>query len=71
MNYLLTVFLALVWCVPVLAAQADYARRIAPLIDPAKLATLGKRGCAQMVERLSRLSAISITAAIGLFLAVW
>ena len=44
MNRLLTVFLALLWCLPLLAAQIDYAKRIAPLIDPAKLATLGKRG---------------------------
>jgi hypothetical protein len=51
MNRLLTVFLALIWCLPLLAAQADYAKRIAPLIDPTKLATLGKRGANQRVEK--------------------
>jgi hypothetical protein len=51
MNRLLTVFLALIWCLPMLAAQTDYAKRIAPLIDPAKLATLGKRGANQRVEK--------------------
>jgi hypothetical protein len=51
MNRLLTLFLALIWCLPLLAAQADYARRIAPLIDPAKLATLGKRGANQRVQK--------------------
>lgn len=39
MNRLLTVFLALTWCLPLLAAQTDYAKRFAPLTDPAKLAT--------------------------------
>jgi hypothetical protein len=34
-----------------LAAQPDYAKRIAPLIDPAKLATLGKRGANQRVQK--------------------
>jgi hypothetical protein len=33
------------------AAQTDYAKRIAPLIDPAKLATLGKRGANQRVQK--------------------
>src|ERR1039458_3840763 len=51
MNRLLTVFLALIWCLPMLAAQTDYAKRIAPLIDPAKLAPLGKRGANQRVEK--------------------
>jgi hypothetical protein len=51
MNRLLTVFLALIWCLPLLAAQTDYAKRIAPLIDPAKLATLGKRGANQRVQK--------------------
>jgi hypothetical protein len=41
----------LVTCLPVLAAQTDYAKRIAPLIDPAKLATLGKRGANQRVQK--------------------
>ena len=36
---------------PLLAAQTDYAKRIAPLIDPAKLATLGKRGANQRVQK--------------------
>jgi hypothetical protein len=43
--------LALTWCLPLLAAQTDYAKRIAPLIDPAKLATLGKREANQRVEK--------------------
>ncbi|MGO8927308.1 MAG: hypothetical protein ACLQU3_10505 [Limisphaerales bacterium] len=51
MNRLLTVFLALTWCLPLHAAQTDYARRVAPLIDPAKLATLGKRGANQRVQK--------------------
>lgn len=51
MNRLLTVLLALIWCLPLLAAQTDYAQRIAPLIDPAKLATLGKRGANQRVQK--------------------
>jgi hypothetical protein len=51
MNRLLTVFLALIWCLPLQAAHTDCARRIAPLIDPAKLATLGKRGANQRVQK--------------------
>jgi hypothetical protein len=51
MNRLLTVLLALICCLPLLAAQTDCAKRIAPLIDPAKLATLGKRGANQRVEK--------------------
>jgi hypothetical protein len=51
MNRLLTFFLALTFCLPLLAAQTDYAKRIAPLIDPAKLSTLGKRGANQRVEK--------------------
>jgi tetratricopeptide (TPR) repeat protein len=51
MNRLLTVLLALIWCLPLLAAQTECAKRIAPLIDPAKLATLGKRGANQRVEK--------------------
>lgn len=50
---LLTFFLALIWCLPLLAAQTDYAKRIAPLIDPAKLATLGKGGANNDPSRLS------------------
>jgi hypothetical protein len=34
-----------------LAAQADYAQNIASLIDPAKLATLGKRGANIRVQK--------------------
>jgi hypothetical protein len=34
-----------------LAAQADYAQHIASLIDPAKLATLGKRGANTRVQK--------------------
>ena len=51
MNRLLTVFLALICCLPLLAAQTDYAKRIAPLIDSTKLATLGKRGANQRVQK--------------------
>jgi hypothetical protein len=51
MNRLLTVLLALICCLPLLAAQTDCAKRIAPLIDPAKLVTLGKRGANQRVEK--------------------
>jgi hypothetical protein len=51
MNRLLTVFLALIWCLPLLAAETDYAKRVAPHIDPAKLATLGKRGANQRVQK--------------------
>jgi hypothetical protein len=38
-------------CLPVFAAQADYASRIASMIDPAKLATLGPRGANQRVQK--------------------
>jgi hypothetical protein len=44
-------FLALVSCLPLLAAQTDYASHIASLIDPAKLATLGKRGANTRVQK--------------------
>jgi hypothetical protein len=50
-RYLWTTFLALLWCLPLLAAQADYAKRIAPLIDPSKLTTLGPRGANQRVQK--------------------
>ena len=33
------------------AAQADYAKNIASLIDPAKLATLGKRGANTRIQK--------------------
>lgn len=46
-----TVVLALCWCLPLVAAQTDYAQRIAPLIDPAKLATLGTRQANPRVQR--------------------
>ena len=51
MNRLLTISFALISCLPLLAAQTDCAKRIAPLIDPAKLATLGKRGANQRVQK--------------------
>ena len=35
----------------VVAAQTDYAKNIASLIDPAKLATLGKRGANTRVQK--------------------
>jgi hypothetical protein len=45
----------LLWCLllafQAVAAQTDCAKRIAPLIDPAKLATLGKRGANQRVQK--------------------
>ena len=44
-------FLALVACLPLFAGQTDYAKRLAPLIDPAKLATLGKRGANTRVQK--------------------
>ncbi len=50
-NRLLTVLLSIIWCLPLLAAQADYAKRLAPLIDQAKLATLGGRGANQRVQK--------------------
>ncbi len=36
---------------PLVAAQINYAKYIAPLLDPAKLATLGKRGANQRVQK--------------------
>ena len=51
MSRLWTMLLALCWCLPLLAAQTDYAKRIAPLIDPAKLATLGPRQANQRVQK--------------------
>jgi hypothetical protein len=51
MNRLLMVFLALICCLPLHAAQTDYAQHIASLIDPAKLATLGKRGANTRVQK--------------------
>jgi hypothetical protein len=39
MNRLLTVFLSSIWRLSSLAAQTEIAKRIAPIIDPAKLAT--------------------------------
>src|ERR1035437_3435409 len=45
----------LLWCLllafQAVAAQTDNAKRIAPLIDSAKLATLGKRGANQRVQK--------------------
>lgn len=35
----------------VTAAQSDYAKNIASLIDPAKLATLGERGANSRVQK--------------------
>ena len=63
MNRLLAVFLALICCLPLLAAQTDCAKRIAPLIDPAKLATLGKRGANQRVEKAVYWLAAALTKA--------
>ena len=51
MNRLLTILLALIWSLPLIAAQTDYASHIASLIDPAKLATLGKRGANTRVQK--------------------
>ena len=51
MNRVLPVFLAHIGCPPLLAAQANYAKRIAPPIDPARLATLGMRGLAYLPSR--------------------
>jgi hypothetical protein len=46
-----TVLLVFCWCLPLMAAQTDYAAKIAPLIDPAKLSTLGKRGANSRVQK--------------------
>jgi len=44
MKRLPTILLALLWCLPLLAAPAtDYAGPIASLIAPARLNTLGER----------------------------
>jgi hypothetical protein len=51
MNRLLTVSIALLCCLPLAAAQTDYAQQIASLIDPAKLATLGERGANSRVQK--------------------
>lgn len=52
MNRLLAVFLALVWYLPLAAAQTDYAHHIASLIDPTRLATLGERGANPRVQKV-------------------
>ena len=51
MRLLSTLLGLLLLAFQALAAQTDCAKRIAPLIDPAKLATLGKRGANQRVEK--------------------
>ena len=51
MNRLLVFFLTLISCLPLIAAQTDYAQHIASLIDPAKLASLGKWGANQRVQK--------------------
>lgn len=38
-------------CLPLLAAQSDYASRISSLIDREKLATLGPRGANQRIQK--------------------
>jgi hypothetical protein len=48
---LLQTVLALLWCLPLLAAQVDYAGNIASLIDPAKLKTLGERDSNPRVQK--------------------
>jgi hypothetical protein len=40
-----------VWCSALADTVQDYASRIAPLIDPAKLATLGSRGANPRVQK--------------------
>lgn len=45
------VLLGLAFCVPLLAAEAQYARNIASLIEPAKLTTLGERGANPRVQK--------------------
>ena len=44
MRVLSTLLCCLLLAFQAVAAQTDYAQHIASLIDPAKLATLGKRG---------------------------
>lgn len=51
MSRLWSICLAYLCCLPLVAAQTDYAQRIAPLIDPAKLATLGPRQANPRVQR--------------------
>src|ERR1019366_417237 len=51
MRLLSTLLGLLLLAFQALAAQTDCAKRIAPLIDPAKLATLGKRGANQRAEK--------------------
>lgn len=51
MKHLLTTVLALLWCLPLLAAQPDYAGHIASLIDPAKLKKLGERDTNPRIQK--------------------
>jgi len=51
MRLLSTLLCWLLLAAQAVAAQTDYAKRIAPLNDPAKLATLGKRGANQRVQK--------------------
>ena len=51
MRLLSTLLCWLLLAAQAVAAQADYAQHIASLIDPAKLATLGKRGANPRVQK--------------------
>jgi hypothetical protein len=51
MRPLSTLLCLLLLASQALAAQADYAQHVASLIDPAKLATLGKRGANTRVQK--------------------
>jgi hypothetical protein len=46
-----TSIIVLLCCLPAIAAQPDHASKLAPLIDPAKLSTLGKRGANSRVQK--------------------
>src|SRR5512142_3264801 len=46
-----TTLFGLLLAAKAVAAQTDYAQHIASLIDPAKLATLGKRGANPRVQK--------------------
>ena len=51
MRLLTTLLCGLLLAAQAIAAQPDYAQHIASLIDPAKLATLGKRGANTRVQK--------------------
>ncbi|MBI4325366.1 MAG: hypothetical protein HY674_08895 [Chloroflexi bacterium] len=46
-----TLLALLLWALPLTVRAEDYAGKIAPLIDPAKLSTLGQRGANPRVQK--------------------